>query len=331
MQKPWIGIVVIIIVVAGFLVWFHTSQKSAPTTTGEPLVVGVHPWIGNGLYYVAKEKGFFDAEKVNVQLENYSDGAIGKQLIASNKLQALASLTPETAVVLSGSGTKVKVVAMTDTSIGADGIIATADINSITDLKGKKVAFENSSPSHFYLSYLLDQQGMTTEDLQSVNVTAPDAGASFVSGNVDAAVTWEPWLSQANERQGGHLIATTKDAPILPALLIVRDDVLQQRPQDVQAMLRALFNAREWIVKNEDEAVAIMAKNFNITGQEVRDQLPTFKWFTYEDNISGFAEGEYSAKNLIQKAGDLWLKLGLIKAPINADDLIDSSLLKGLR
>lgn len=330
MKKFQIGIAIILVAIAGFITWYNVSQKTDAPTTTEPLILGLHPWIGNGLYYVAKEKGFFDAQNINAQLVSYTDGAVGKQLIASGKVHVLASLTPETAVVLSDAGNKIKVVAMTDTSEGADGIIATQDIKTLSDLKGKKVAFEGSSPSHFYLSYLLDKEGLTTKDLQAVNVTAPDAAASFFSGNVAAAVTWEPWLSTATDRAGGHLIATTKNDPILPALVIVREDTMQQRPQDIRAMLRGLFAAREWILNNQDEAVKIIAKNFQITEQEVIDQLPTFRWFSYEDNQTGFTTGQYSAKSLVQTAGDLWLKLGLIKNEIRADEIVDASLLKNL-
>jgi NitT/TauT family transport system substrate-binding protein len=324
-----IALAIIVIIVAGFLVWWGANSKKQTATTNEPLRIGLNPWIGHGLYYVAKDKGFFDAEKINVQLEDYSDGAVGKQLLATGQVDVL-SLTPETAVVLNDAGIKFKAVAMTDTSVGADGIIAAQNIKTIADLRGKKVAYEEGSPSHFFLSYLLDKEGMTTKDLQSVNVIAPDAGAAFVSGKVDAAVTWQPWLSKASDRPGGHLIVTSKDTPILPAMPMVRDDVLAKRPQDIKAMLRALFNAREWILAHPDEAYPIIAKGFNITEQEVKDQIPDFKWFSYEDNLSGFGSGNYSAPQLIQVAGDLWQKLGITKTKVNAADLVDTSLIQKL-
>lgn len=329
MKKFQVGILIILVAVVGFIVWYNTSQKAEPPTTSQPLKIGLNPWIGHGLYYVAKEKGFFEKEKVNVELTNFDDGATGKQLINTNKVDAL-SLTPETVIILNDAGVKVKAVAMTDTSEGADGVIVSKDIKNITDLKGKKVAFEVGSPSHFFLAYLLNQKGLTTNDLEVINTAAPDAGASFVAGKVDAAVTWEPWLSKANERPGGYLLVNSKATPILPAMPIFRTEVIENRPQDIRAMLRALFDAREWIMANQNEAVKIMAKNFKITDQEVKEQLPTFHWFSYQENVDGFGSGQYSATNLIQSAGDLWLKLGLSKTKVNANELVDTSLLKNL-
>lgn len=311
------------------LVMFGIVSAPKTKTSGEPLRIGLSPWIGFGLYYVAQEKGFFEKEQINVELSSVDDAGIGRQLIATNKIEALP-FTPDVVVLLADAGIPVKAVAMTDTSEGADGIIVSQGIKDIADLKGKSVAFEVGSPSHFFLSYLLDKMRLTTNDLTVINTIAPDAGAAFVSGKVEAAVTWEPWLSKASEREGGRLLATSKETPILPALLIFRTEVIKNRYKDIQAILRALFAAREWSLANQGESVAIIARNFNITEQEVIEQLGTFRWFSYEDNVSGFTQGEYSAQNLIQTAGDLWLKLGLIKNKIDAQDLVDSSLLQNL-
>lgn len=329
MKKFQVGILIILVAVIGFVVWYSASQKTEVSTTGQPLKIGLNPWIGHGQYYVAKEKGFFEKEKVNVELVNFDDNATGKQLINTSKIDAI-SFTPETVVILNDAGIKIKAVAITDTSKGADGIVASREIKDISDLRGKRVAFEVGSPSHFFLSYFLDQKGLTTKDLSVINEIAPDAGATFVAGKVDAAVTWEPWLSKASEREGGHLLISSSEMEVFPDYLIVREEVLRNRPQDVKATLRALFAAREWIVTNQNEAVGIIAKNFNLTNQEVEEQLPTFKWLGYEESRSLFAEANAPARKLIQTAGDLWLKLGLIKTKVNADELVDTSLLKNL-
>ncbi|KKS54224.1 MAG: ABC transporter, substrate-binding protein, aliphatic sulfonates family [Candidatus Magasanikbacteria bacterium GW2011_GWA2_42_32] len=329
MKKFWVGNLIILVLVVGFILWYNASQKSEPPTTSQPIRIGLNPWIGHGEYYIAKEKGFFGAEKVNVELVSFDDNATGKQLINTNKIDAI-SFTPETIIVLNDAGVKVKAVAITDSSQGADGIVASKDIKDISGLKGKKVAFEVGSPSHFFLSYFLDQNRLTTNDLTVVNEIAPDAGATFVAGKVDAAVTWEPWLSKASEREGGHLLISSKQMQVFPDYLIFREEVVKNRPQDIKAVLKALFAAEQWISENQNEAVGIIANKFKITDQEVKDQLPTFSWLSYEDNLSLFVPENSPAQKLVQTASDLWLKLGLIKTKVGADELIDTSLVKNL-
>jgi len=198
----------IILIVAAVLIvviaLVNKGDDNALTQGSESKTVSiaVNPWIGSGLYYVAEEKGFFTLNNVDVELTDFLDGAVGKQLIASGNVDAIASLTPETSVLLADAGVDAKIIAITDLSTGADGIIVDGSINSLEDLRGKKVAFESGSPSQFFLEYLLQEVGMSSDDLQVVDTPSPDAGAAFVAGAVDAAVTWEPWISQSNQREG---------------------------------------------------------------------------------------------------------------------------------
>jgi NitT/TauT family transport system substrate-binding protein len=162
-------------------------------------------------------------------------------------------------------------------------------------------------------------------------MTASDAGAAFVAGKVDAAVTWEPWLSKAKERNGGHIVVSSKDLPILPALPAFRTDVIKNHPEEVKAFMRGVFDAIEYAKANPAEANAIIAKGFNLTPQDVADQIPTFHWLSYDDNVKYFSQSSNpSVYSVIDETGNLWLKLGLIKKSTKADTIVDDSLLKTL-
>ena len=84
-----------------------------------------------------------------------------------------------------------------DESHGGDGIVATKDIQSIADLKGKMVAVpERRSVASSYLNVLLKEAGLSEADIETVDLSAEDAGDAFLMREVDAAVTWEPCLTQ---------------------------------------------------------------------------------------------------------------------------------------
>lgn len=323
-------IVTVLVLIAVILVIVLTGNKKDAPLTQEPLKVSYHSWIGNGIYLVAKEKGLWEKEGLTVELQQVDDNAVSKQLLSSSKVDGIMGWTPETIQVLADSGVPMKVVFATDVSDGADGIIATEGIKTLQDLKGKTVSFESGSPSHLLLSYLLDKAGMAQTDIKAVNQTASDAGAAFVAGKVDAAVTWEPWLSKAGERKGGHIVVSTKDLPILPALPAFREDVIKNRPQDVKAFMRGVFAAMEYVKQNPDESYDIIAKGYNLKKQEVVEQIPTFHWMSYDDNVKYFTKGDQSIYDVLDTTGTLWVKLGLIKKSTSADTLIDASLLKGL-
>lgn len=325
----WIGILVVLLIVIGFLLW-SSPPKTAQPTVNAPLRIGFTPWIGNGVYYVAQDKGFFEKEKIMVEFVNTDDVATERQLLRTGQIDVAYALTPESAAVFNDAGVAIKIIAANDLSAGADGVIATENIKTIEDLKGKNVAFEVGSPSHFLLSYFLNEKGLTTNDLHVVNLIAPDAGAAFVAGKVDVAVTWEPWLSKASERGGGHLLASSRDARIIYDMPILRADVLEKRRSDASAMLRAVFAAQAWIPEHKEEATQIIAKELKISPQEASEQMQGVHWLSYEENLNALTSGEYSVKHALQAAGDLWFKLGLIKTQPKADDLIDTSFLKNL-
>ncbi len=326
-NKLFLLVGVTVLIIASILFF---GKKPAPPTE-ESLSVSFHSWIGNGIYFIAEEKGFWEKEGLNVKLQQVEDSAVSKQLLSSKKVDGIMGWTPETIQVLADAGVPMKVVFATDVSDGADGIIAKEGINSLEDLKGKTLSFESGSPSHLFLSYLLDQANISISSIKTINQTASDAGAAFVAGRVDAAVTWEPWLTKANERKGGHMLVSTKDLPILPALPAFRTDVVENRPQDVKAFMRGVFAAMDYVESNPDESYEIIAKGFDLSKQDVIDQIPTFNWMNHKDNLKYFSEkSDISVYSLINKTGDLWVKLGLIKKSTDASSIIDSSLLKSL-
>lgn len=320
--------IILIAIVAALIFSFLAERNKEPGTT-QSLRIGILPWIGNGVFYVAQEKGFFAKEGVSVEFVDVSDTTIGKQFLQTGKIDVLY-LTPETVAVLMNAGVHVKVFAANDLSAGADGIVAEAGIQTVEDLKGKTVALEVGSPSHFLVSYLLNRRGLTTDDLKVVNNTAPDAGAAFVAGKVDAAVTWEPWLTQASQRAGGHLLASSKDVSLVYDMLIVRADVASTRIDDIKAILRASFEAEQWIDTYKTEAATIIAKPLKITEQEALEQMQGVHWLSYQENLDSFIEGTYSVKNSLQIAADLWIKLGLINTSIDVSTVVDDSLLRNL-
>lgn len=215
-----------------------------------------------------------------------------------------------------------------DSSKGADGIVATKNIKTLSDLKGKKVAFEVGSSSHLLLSYFLEQKGFTTNDLTIVNLSAPDAGAAFVTGKVDAAVTWEPWLSKGTERPGGHILIDSKDLPIFPDFYILRAQIVEKHPEAIRAMLRALFTARKFALEYPAEAQKIIAKNLSISDANAAAEINTLEWLDYAQNMKYFNGSPSEARKLLQETADLWLRLKLIKHKIEVHKIVDPTLLK---
>jgi len=80
-------------------------------------------------------------------------------------------------------------------------------IKNVTDLKGKKVAYNKGSNVHYFLVKLLEKNGLKYDDVQSVFLPPADARAAFEKGAVDAWVIWDPFLAAAEVGLNGRILA----------------------------------------------------------------------------------------------------------------------------
>lgn len=309
------------------------SNQAAPAgdAAKTPLKVTLPTWTGYGPLFLAKEKGFFEKHGVNVELSTIEGLAERKAALAGGQVDGMATAL-DVQVTLAASGVPMQVVWLLDDSFGGDGIIAKKEIASAADLKGKKVAFEQGSTSHLLLLTALKQAGLTDKDVEMVQMSAGDAGAAFVAGQVDAAVTWEPWLSKASQADGGILV-TTKDLPgIIVDTVGFHKDVVEKRPDDVKAFVAAMAEAMDYWKQNGDESNEIMAKGLKIDLAEFTGTVPGLKFLHKEENkeLFGTADKQGQIYQSTQNAIDFYVEQKLIDNAPKVEDVLNPTFVVGL-
>ncbi|GAF78427.1 unnamed protein product, partial [marine sediment metagenome] len=207
--------------------------------------------------------------------------------------------------------------------------------NSFQDLKGKTIAYQKGLPPQFFLLYLLKKNGLSLKDIKSIDMEASAAAGAFIAQKVDAAMTWEPWLSQAGESEHGKILVTSKEAPgLIIDILVVRPDVLANRNKDVRKMLRAWFKALNFLKSNPDEAALIMGTRLGLTTEEVKAMLLGLRFASYEDNMEYFGvnKGENRFDKAFKEAIAVWVEEGSVSKTALEKEFKPSSptVLKGL-
>ena len=198
---------------------------AVPARADDIVTIAHSTWVGYGPLYIARDKGIFKKNGVDVDLVVMEDPKERFPTLMADRIQMIAS-TVDTALLYLKKPTDFQYVVAIDDSNGGDGIVALKDITSIADLKGKKVAVNDGSVSEFYLNVLLGKAGLKESDLYTVNMTAADAGSAFVAKRVDAAVTWEPWLTKGKSTDFGHLLVDSSTTPgLITDVLIVKTRV----------------------------------------------------------------------------------------------------------
>jgi len=306
-------------------------KESQATAQKTPLKVTLPTWTGYGPLFLAQEKGFFKKHGVDVELSIVEGLAERKQALAGGKIDGMAT-AQDVQVTLAASGVPVQVVWLLDDSFGGDGILVKKEIQSAADLKGKKVAFEVGSTSHLLMLTVLKKAGLTDKDVEVIPMSAGDAGAAFVAGKVDAAVTWEPWLSKGVSANGKVLVST-KDLPgIILDSISFRNEVIEKRPDDVKAFVAAMSEAMDYWKANKDESDQIMAKGLKIDLKEFTSTVPGLKFFNKDDNKKSF--GTSANKGSIYQATqsdiDFYVEQKLIDKAITPESVINSKFVEGL-
>ena len=232
----------------------------AATAEAEPLKLAHSTWVGYGPLFIAQEKGYFAEEGVEVELINMEDVKIRFPALAAGKIDALVT-TVDTMLNFLSEEQSYRYLFALDDSRGGDGIVARKEIETVADLKGRTVGYTEGSVSQFFLGVLLKQAGLKLSDVKSQNMTAGDAGAAFVAGRLDAAVTWEPWLTRGKQAPHGHLLVDSSATPgLIVDVAVTTPEKLEARRADLQAVYRAWIRAVEFQKANEEEADEIMAR-----------------------------------------------------------------------
>jgi NitT/TauT family transport system substrate-binding protein len=301
--------------------------------TGGKITLGFSAWPGWFPWQVAADQGLFAKNGVDVEVkyfENYTDSL---NALSTGNIDANSQTLNDTISSVAG-GAKERIVLVNDNSTGNDQIIAREGIASVADLKGKTVAAEEGTVDHYLLLLALQKAGLGPADVKFTPLATDAAAAAFVAGRVDAVGVFAPFTTTALERQGSKAIATSKDFPgAIPDHLVVNPSLIQDRPDDVQALVKTWFDTVDWIRTNRDQAIAIMAKRAGVSPTDYATYDAGTTIFTLENNLEAFTPGSTDAHLDYQgrKITDFLLQTKLIDTKPDLEGLLDDQFVKAIK
>jgi NitT/TauT family transport system substrate-binding protein len=299
----------------------------APAARAE-VQVGVSDWTGWVAWYVAEQKGYFKKHGAKVKLvwfANYSDSIAA---LSTGQLDANSQTWSDTLGPLF-KGIPLKAILVNDNSAGNDAVMAGPKVTNLAQLKGRKIALEQYSVSHFVLYTALARNGLAPRDVNVVNLSAGDAAAAFISGRVDAAVLWNPWISQIETSGKGHALFTSREMPgMIPDLLVAQEKSLAAKRKDFVGMIQAWFDTIAFIRDHTDEAVQIMSKVVSMKPEEYKVFLPGTKFFDAAANSEALdPRSPLGLVGVAPAVGDFLIANKLIDGKPDAAKGVDRSLL----
>jgi len=231
---------------------------------------------------------------------------------------------------------------MVDWSRGADGVIGRQGINSIEDLAGKTVAFAPYTPSHFLLWNGLKSSGLSTEQRNEIFSKAVhtkdgiEPATLFAQQKVDAAVAWDPDMSDAvAKRAGSKKIYDTRVANRLIAdILVVSDRFAARNPQAVIKLAEGWLEGVEFIKAQPARAHTLIGtiKDFNIPTDLAKTMLEGVRLSDYADNKAflGAKAADSDYANIFKMAQEMYREARMIKRVSDPETTVDRRYVESL-
>jgi NitT/TauT family transport system substrate-binding protein/sulfonate transport system substrate-binding protein len=185
-------------------------------------------------------------------------------------------------------------------------------LQSLKELKGKKVAFARASSAHNLTIAALDKAGLSIEDIEPAYLAPADAAAAFARGSVDAWTIWDPYFAIAEGRPGVRVLASSNTITPQNSFYLASRAYATQAPEVLNKVVAVFGEIGNWCDAHKPEVAKLLSDG---TGVPLPDM-------TRATNRSSFRSVPMTEAFLTdqQAVADRFFRLRLIPAKLNVHD-----------
>lgn len=236
---------------------------SASHVVADEIRIGSTP--SGHLMWIADAEGFFEAEGAQVKLLEFSSGVTASKALASDQIDLGNSSefafvgnvirTPELRIIASIARTNsTTLFARADSGIRAAG-----------DLVGRRIGVTKRSIGEFFLAEYLTLNGVWVDEVKMINLRAPDIVDNVNKGEIDAAMTWEPFVYKSQQGLGDNfLVLPEQESYYYHFILAGKKSWINANRDKATRVLRALIRAEKFAAKNPMKAQRIISERFRL-------------------------------------------------------------------
>ena len=255
-----------------------TDVKETASQTLQDFKIGYLASTGHILYFIAKEKGYFEEEGLNAELVLFNNSGEGITAVSTGKLDAGSFGTPAPLIYIS-KGNPITIIGG-QMSQGHALVTKPERVQEFSDLKnfkGKTIATIRLATGDIVFRQGLIDLGLSPkEDVKFTEMESAAAAIEAVkNGMADAAVVWTPFRKTA-EAQG---LSIVKYSPEIPGFenhpccrQIANSTAVKEHPDKYEAFLRALIKAYRYYKTDQDGSIEILSKYVNIDKKVLKEE-----------------------------------------------------------
>jgi NitT/TauT family transport system substrate-binding protein len=286
MNKNVIIIGITLLIVAG-MAWGYSQM---PTTTNEatkPIVIATSYWPGQYWIDVADAKGFFKEAGLNVKIVNVQDdyfGSIYKVLGGAIDVNVIGFFDMAHTNALGGD---LVMVALTDNSLGSEGLVVSKKITSVKDLENKSIAVPRDTYDEFFLDTILNRADSNLKQTVTyIDMVPEKAYGFFEKGEIDGMVTWDPFLSDAVSKLEANTLFTISELGGAVSGIVSTKRFIATHANEMQKIIGVWERATTHMSQHLEESYAIIARKYGVSISDVAQLHTNDTTFSLQDNIS---------------------------------------------
>ena len=284
-----------------------------------PLTLGTNVWPGYETFYLARSLGIYQKDTVKlVELPSATEVSHA----FNHGLIDVAALTLDEVLVLAQHQTDIRVILVLDVSHGGDVLLARPDIYQLKDIKGKRVAVENTAVGAILLDGALTAANLSVADIDIIPVGVDEHLEAYTHKKIDAVVTFEPVKTQLQKIGAKLLFDSSKIPNRIVDVLVTRQAVIEQHPAQLKQLLSGYFEALEYFYQYPDDATVRMSPRLMVNPPEANTQFEGLVLSSLDDNIKLLSGTKPQLTLSIVNLVELMLKQKLLAKKVDAKYLI---------
>ena len=292
------------------------------------LRIGTNVWVGSEPLYLARELGYLDPGAVQLVeypsasevLRAYRNQAIDGMVISLDELFGLAV-----------DGLQPRIILVVDVSHGADAVVGRPNMRTMQDLKGKSVAVESGALGAFVLSRALALSNMQSSDVNVVHLESNEQPTAFEKGQVDGAVTFDPYRAQFLRAGATTLFDSTQIPGEIVDLLAVRESAFKKQPKAIQQVLAGWFDAIDYMNNNPKDAARRMGIRQQTSGEQFLEAQQGLHVPSRDENLSMLGGPAPALAVTGRKLMTLMVDAKLLRSPLDIESVLAPAPLAALQ
>lgn len=270
-MKSFVAVAAVLVALAlagfGALYLMTTNPGIASSGTYESITIGGPALEQSAFIYIAEDQGYFAKNGLDVTvMDDYPNGVVPIADMLNDKIDI--SVSAEYPIVMAILREKDLRVIGTIDRYQNEEIIGRRDrgIESISDLKGKRMGVPRGTICEFFLGRFLNLNGMNLSDVELIDVKASESVDAIANGDLDAIIYFQPHVYAMKEWLGDNAVSwPAQSNQLMYTVMACRDDWAAKNPETITRFLRSIAQSEEYAINHPTEAKAILQRRLNFS------------------------------------------------------------------